>query len=127
MKLLTVLSRIAIGLPFVWLGYQAAKEPGPRVQMATKFGVPEDFSEVAVRANGAVMAAGGLAVATGLLPTVGAAAVATAMVPTTLAGHAFWNDDDPAQRAGNTIQFLKNLGLIGGLLAVVSASNRPAS
>lgn len=41
-------------------------------------------------------------------------------MPTTLAGHAFWKDSDPKVKAGNVTQFLKNLGLVGGLLAVVS-------
>lgn len=68
-----------MGAPFVYLGYQAVKEPGGRVAMATNFGIPEEYADVAVRANGAVMVLGGLSVATGLCPRLGAAAVAGAM------------------------------------------------
>jgi uncharacterized membrane protein YphA (DoxX/SURF4 family) len=40
------------------------------------------------------------------------------MVPTSLAGHAFWKIDDPVMRKTQRVQFLKNLAMIGGLLAV---------
>ena len=127
MSLLSVLSRAALGVPFVYLGYQAVKEPGPRVAMASNFGIPEEYADTAVRANGAAMVLGGLAVATGIFPRLGAAAVAGAMVPTTLAGHAFWKDSDPKAKAGNLTQVLKNLGLVGGLLAVVATSAKGSS
>lgn len=120
MSLLSVLARAALGAPFVYLGYQAVKTPGGRVAIATDFGIPAEYAETAVRANGAAMVLGGLSVATGVLPRLGALAVAGAMVPTTLAGHSFWKDTDPKARGANLTQFLKNLGLVGGLLAVAS-------
>lgn len=127
MSLLSVLGRVALGTPFIYLGYQAAKEPGGRVMAAVNVGIPEEYADAAVRANGAVMVLGGLSVATGICPRAGALAVAGSMVPTTLAGHAFWKDTDPKARAGNVIQFLKNLGLVGGLLAVASAPRRSSA
>ena len=126
MSLLSVLGRVALGAPFVYLGYQAVKEPGGRVVAATKFGIPEEYAETAVRANGAVMVLGGLSVATGICPRTGALAVAGSMVPTTLAGHSFWKDTDPKARGANLTQFLKNLGLVGGLLAVAATPYRDA-
>ncbi len=117
-----ILSRAALGIPFVILGYQAATEPGGRVQAAEKLGLPEP--ELMVRANGAAMAVGGAALATGILPRAAAAGLAASLVPTTLAGHAFWKIQDPAERKGQTIQALKNLGLIGGLLAVAASPKR---
>lgn len=122
MKFLSLLSRAAIGVPFVVLGYAAITEPGGRVKAAENFGIPEDFADLAVRANGAAMALGGLSVITGVLPQVGAAAVTASMIPTTMAGHAFWKDTDPKQRQANLVQFLKNLGMVGGLLAVIAAT-----
>ena len=124
MSLLAVLARAALGAPFVYLGYQAVMEPGGRVKAAENFGIPADYADLAVRANGGAMVAGGLSVATGILPRLGALTVAGALVPTTLAGHAFWNDTDPKAKAANTTQFLKNLGLIGGLLAVAASSRK---
>lgn len=40
------------------------------------------------------------------------------MLPTTVAGHPFWEIDDPAKRSQQRVQFLKNLGILGGLLVV---------
>lgn len=105
---------------FVHLGYQAAKTPGGRVAIATDFGIPVEYAETAVRANGAAMVLGGLSVATGVLPRLGALAVAGAMVPTTLAGALVLEGHRPQDQGANLTQFLKNLGLVGGLLAVAS-------
>ena len=73
-------------------------------------------AETLVRVNGAAQVAGGLLLATGHATRPAALLLAGSLVPTTLAGHAFWTIDDPAERAAQRIQFLKNLGLLGGLL-----------
>jgi uncharacterized membrane protein YphA (DoxX/SURF4 family) len=52
--------------------------------------------------------------------------LAGSMVPTTLAAHRFWESTDPAHRAQQRVNFLKNLGLIGGLvLAAADTEGRP--
>lgn len=114
----TVLARALLAAPFVWLGWEAAAEPGGRVDLAADLGVPSP--EAAVRLNGAAMVAGGVGLASGVAPRAAAVGLVASMVPTTLAGHAFWQQDDPGARKANRIQFLKNLGLIGGLLAVAA-------
>lgn len=124
MQLLSFLSRAALAAPFIQLGYEAAKEPGMRVKAATAVGIPEEYADAAVRANGAAMVLGGLSVATGLGSRLGAATIVGSLVPTTIAGHAFWKDTDPVARKTNQIQVLKNLGLAGGLLAVATAPRR---
>ncbi len=125
MPLTTTVARALVAAPFVVLGLDAAREPGGRVELARDFGVPEP--ELAVRANGAGMVVGGLAVGAGVAPRAGAVLVAALMVPTTLAAHAYWRDDDPAERKVDRIQFFKNAGLVGGLLAVAAASRRAES
>jgi putative oxidoreductase len=109
-------ARLLLAAPFVVLGYEAAAEPGGRVDLAAALGVPNP--EAAVRFNGAAMAAGGVALGLGVLPRAAAVGLAASLVPTTLAGHAYWHHDDPAARKQNRIQFLKNAGLLGGLVAV---------
>ena len=111
-------AKALLGLPFLWLGYDAATEPGARVAMAEDLGLSNP--EAAVRLNGAAMAAGGAALILNVFPRVAAAGLAASLVPTTLAGHPFWNEKDPATRKGHRIQVLKNVGLIGGLLAVAA-------
>jgi putative oxidoreductase len=79
-----------------------------------------------VRLNGAVQLAGGLLLATGHVTRPAAAALAGTMIPTTLAGHPFWTFDDPAARASQQTHFLKNLGILGGLLlAAADTQGKP--
>jgi putative oxidoreductase len=73
-------------------------------------------AEQAVRLNGAVQLAGATLLALGRMPRLSALAIAGTLVPTTLAGHRFWEEDDPQQRAQQRIHFLKNLAILGGLL-----------
>lgn len=117
---MTAIIRALVAAPFVVLGAQAAQEPGGRVDLARDLGVPGP--EFAVRANGIGMVVGGLVVGFGIAPRPAALLVAALMVPTTLAGHAYWEHDDPSARNANRIHFLKNVGLVGGLLAVAAAS-----
>lgn len=69
-----------------------------------------------MRFNGAAMLVGGAALALGILPRVAALGLAASLVPTTIVGHPFWNEDDPAVRRNQTIQFAKNVSMLGGLL-----------
>lgn len=110
--------RLLLALPFVLGGWAAAREPGPRVGQAAAVGVPNP--EMAVRANGIIMVAAGLALAFGRLSRGAAAVLALVLVPTTLAGHAFWKETDPQRRNGQLTHFLKNLSMIDGLLVVLA-------
>jgi len=84
-------------------------------------------SEQLVRINGAVQVVAGAALALGILPRPAAAALAVSLVPTTLAGHRFWEQDDAKKRAGQTVHFLKNAAMLGGLiLAATSTGGRPS-
>jgi putative oxidoreductase len=87
--------------------------------------IPTD-AHTLIRLNGAAQLAGGLLLATGHFTRAAAAVLAGTMVPTTLAGHPFWTYDDPAERRAHQIHFLKNIGLVGGLLlAAVDTQGRP--
>ena len=88
-------------------------------------GLPTD-TRTLVKFNGAVQVAGGILLATNTAVKPAALALAASLVPTTVAGHDFWTLDDPGQRAGHQIHFLKNLGLLGGLLlAAVDTEGKP--
>lgn len=131
MSLLTVAARILTGLPYVQLGYGAAASPGPRIGMAAPLlrqvrsvvPIPVD-DETVVRINGGLQAAAGAAVVLGVYPRPASLALAGSLIPTTLAGHDFWNQDDPAQRAQMQTQFLKNVAMVGGVLAVAAMSKK---
>jgi putative oxidoreductase len=70
------------------------------------------------------MVLGGLGLITGVLPRWAAAGLIVSLIPTTLAGHAYWSETNPQARKTSRIQLLKNLGLIGGLLAIALSDKR---
>ena len=69
-------------------------------------GIDADTEQL-VKLNGAVQVAAGTTLALGILPRVSALVLAASLVPTTLAGHRFWEEEDEAARAQQTVQFLK--------------------
>jgi uncharacterized membrane protein YphA (DoxX/SURF4 family) len=119
-------ARLLTGSTYVLLGFDALRAPGGRVDLAapllaairTKVPLPAD-DEVVVRGNAAVQVVAGTALAVGLAPRLSALALAGSLIPTTLAGHAYWAIEDPAERKAQRIQFHKNLAMIGGLLLAV--------
>jgi putative oxidoreductase len=110
-----------LGVMFMKLGFDAARAPGNRVELAADLGVPKP--EMAVRGNGAAMVLGGAALTLNKLPRLAALGLAASLVPTTLAAHAYW-EKEGADRKQQEIQFYKNLGLLGGLLLALQGKGR---
>lgn len=116
-------ARVFSGSTYVVLGFDALRAPGGRVEQAGPVlaairkwvPLPAD-DELVVRANAAVMVAAGALLAAGKAPRLSALALAGSLVPTTLAGHSYWQIEDPAMRKVQRIQFHKNMALLGGLL-----------
>lgn len=97
----------------------AKAEPvtGRLVPLARKAGVPlPEDPETVVRLNAAVQVGAALMLATGRLPRTSAAVLAASLVPTTVAGHRYWEIDDPAQKAQQRLHFFKNVSVLGGLI-----------
>lgn len=122
------LARPMLGTMFVTGGYGTLTEPQrvsakaePVVGAVSERvpGVPSE-TETAVRLNSAVQIVAGATLSFGVMPRLSAAALAGTLVPTTLAGHRFWDIDDPQERAAQRIHFLKNLAMLGGLLLAVA-------
>jgi uncharacterized membrane protein YphA (DoxX/SURF4 family) len=72
-----------------------------------------------IRVNAAVNLVGGLLLASGRLSRPAAGLLAANLVPTTLAGHPFWAMPKEERRP-HQVNFMKNLGLMGGLLLAAS-------
>jgi putative oxidoreductase len=117
-RLAVAIARVLMAGIFIHGGWNAFKEPANRAKQAEKLGLPN--AERMVRANGLAMAAGGAALALGIVPRAAAAGLIASLVPTTLAGHRFWEEEDPQARRMQLTQVLKNLGLIGGLVLLLS-------
>jgi putative oxidoreductase len=106
----------------------AAKPVIDRVVPILKQRVPQlpDDPVTLVRINAAVQMGAALALATGRMPRVASAVLAGSLIPTTLAGHRFWEQEDPQAKAAQRIQFFKNASMLGGLLlAAVDTEGKP--
>ena len=88
--------------------------------------VPRDVEQW-VKIDAAVKVGDGSLFALGKFPRLAALLLSGSIVPTTLAGHRFWEHTDPKERFGQLSHFLKNLGLLGGLLiAAVDTEGKPS-
>ena len=112
----TVIRLLLSGI-FIIGGWGAFSNPGGRPKKVAAAGIPKP--EQAVVLNGAVMIFAGLLLSLGIAPRIAATLLIGSMIPTTIVGHPFWKDKPGPEREHNLIQFLKNLGLISGLLMVL--------
>lgn len=112
------LSQILLAGIFIKGGADAFLQPGGRVQKVEAAGLPNP--QAAVELNGAAMVVGGTLLALNIAPRLAAATLAGCLIPTTVVGHAFWKEAQGPARDTHLIQFLKNLGLLGGLLLVLT-------
>ncbi|HMC37033.1 MAG TPA: DoxX family membrane protein [Actinomycetota bacterium] len=107
---------------FIHGGWHAYQEPAGRADKAAKLGLPEP--EAMVKMNAVTMMVSGASLALGIKPKLAALALAGALIPTTLAGHRFWEEQSEEGRRAQETQFLKNLGLLGGLLLLLGTRRR---
>lgn len=138
MAISRLLARPLLGSIFFVGGYNAVRNPEPLKEKARRvsekiapmaqqrgLSMPSDPATL-VRLNGALQVVGAAALATGRMPRLSAAVLAGSLVPTTYAGHAFWEETDPAQRAQQKVNFAKNLSVLGGLiLAALDTEGKP--
>jgi uncharacterized membrane protein YphA (DoxX/SURF4 family) len=84
-------------------------------------------AETLVRINGAVQVGAGVLLALGKWRRLAALALIGSIIPTTYAGHRFWEESDPITRKQQQMHFLKNAGLLGGLiLAAFDTEGEPS-
>jgi putative oxidoreductase len=76
-------------------------------------------ADAAIQAGGVMLLAGGLSVILGAKPRQGLAAIVAFLVPVTLQMHRFWEEEDPAKRMAELVNFSKNMALVGAALALM--------
>jgi putative oxidoreductase len=134
------IARPLLAAPFIYGGISTLRKPQDRVPGARPIvekvaetadkqlpvQVPQDVEQW-VKGDAAVKVIAGSLFALGRLPRLTALILSGSIVPTTLAGHRFWEHDDPTERFGQISNFLKNAGLLGGLLlAAVDTEGKPS-
>ena len=110
------LPRLLLAGIFVNGGLRTFAHAAERTGPAEKLGLPNALQ--IVRFDSAAKVVGGTAMALGILPRLAAAGLAASLVPTTLGAHRFWEMEDPRDRSMHLTHFLKNAGILGGLLLV---------
>ncbi len=120
---------------FVVGGLDAVRNPAGKAKKAQvvteplreRAGTAALDTEAMVRVNGGVQIVGGVLLATGKVRRLACLALMGSIIPTTYAGHRFWEEADPTTRSQQKMHFLKNLGLLGGLiLAAVDTEGEPS-
>lgn len=127
-----ILRRVArpmLAAVFVSGGIETLRNPKPSTQVAEPLldktvgqvqdrlpdQVPTD-AETLVKLDAMIKIGAGLALAFNKFPRLASLLLAGTVVPTTVALHRFWEYEDPQERAEQQSHFLKNVGLLGGLL-----------
>ncbi|MFI5134743.1 MAG: DoxX family protein [Chitinophagales bacterium] len=85
------------------------------------------FASLLVPLSSVMAFIGSASVLLGIYAQYGAWLLIIFLLPVTFIQHKFWTIEDPMKRRGQYINFLKNLGLIGGALFIVANGSGPLS
>ena len=117
MAVLLLIGRIIFGGYFIYSGYNHMANIQTMSGYAKFKGVPAP--RLAVGGTGVMLVLGGASVLLGVVPVVGLLLLILFLVPTSLMMHDYWTIEDPDQRMGERVNFLKNVGLAGAALALM--------
>jgi putative oxidoreductase len=118
--LIRICARLGLSAIFVYTGYgmfNNAERYAKRAAAAIPM-LPDD--PIIAKVQGGAMMGLGSMLALGVLPKLSARLLALTLIPNTVIGHPFWKAKTPEERRPQLIEFLKNLGLFGGLLYVTA-------
>jgi uncharacterized membrane protein YphA (DoxX/SURF4 family) len=111
------LGRALYGGFFAYNGLNHFNQRESMAQYAGSKGIQP--ADAAVLASGTLILAGGVSVLAGVKPRVGLALIAGFLAGVTPMMHRFWEVDDPGQRMGEQINFMKNMALFGSALMLM--------
>jgi putative oxidoreductase len=113
-----LIARILIAIVFLMsaLKYHFG---GAGMRYAESYQAP--FPRLLVPFSGLVIVVAALALAAGAWADVAALVLAAFLVVVSYFMHPFWKERDPQTKLGQQVHFLKNFGLVGGVLVVFYA------
>lgn len=112
-----LIGRVLLATIFVISGLGKLMQWDQTVAYMTAQGLPWAAGLLVIAAAAEIL--GGLSIATGTFARLGALGLVVYLVITTVVFHDFWNLAG-AERQAQLIHFLKNLAILGGLLALVA-------
>lgn len=110
--------RLIFGGYFLHAGLNHFRHIAMMAGYAGAKGVPAP--KLAVGATGLLLIAGALSILLGAFPLIGLGMIALFLIGVTPSMHAFWKIQDPMQRMGDRVNFLKNTALLGATIALVA-------
>jgi uncharacterized membrane protein YphA (DoxX/SURF4 family) len=107
-----------LGVTFVVAGTEALREGDRRARQAASLGIGDP--QTVTRATAGAQIGAGALLALGRLPRLTSLVLAATVVPDALTGHAFWSEHDKQDRQAQRSLFVRDLGLLGGLLVSIA-------
>ena len=112
-----LVGRLLLGGFFIYSSVGHFSNASMMAGYAQTKGVPSP--KAAVMFSGLLLLIGGLSILLGVYPTIGTIALAAFLIPVTFMMHAFWKVQDPMAKMGETVNFTKNLALLGAALILL--------
>ncbi len=109
-----LIGRIIFGLYFLSQSANHFMNMQGMTAYAASKGVP--MPNLAVAFTGLLLLMGAVTIGTGFQPMIGVAALVLFLIPVSFIMHRFWAISDPQQKAGEMVNFTKNMGLLGSVL-----------
>jgi putative oxidoreductase len=118
-SIILYLGRILFGGYFLYGAFGHFSKLSMMAGYAQSKGIPA--AKLAVAGSGVLLAIGGLSVIFNVLPLVGLGALILFLVPVTFMMHAFWKVQEPMAKMGETVNFAKNLALLGAVVLLLAS------
>ncbi len=116
MNTVFLIARILFALIFLLSAIGHLTQASAMAQYADYKGAPG--GKLGVILSGIAMGVGALMVLLGVFGDLGSLIVAATLIPISLFMHAFWKETDAQAKQAEQVSFNKNIGLIGGALAL---------
>lgn len=114
MAAIFLFGRLILGAYYLFGAYHHFSDTSAMARYAGSHGVP--YPTAAILVSGLLLAIAGVTLLLGLQPRVGVVALVLFFLPVTFTMHQFWADASPAARMADTVNFTKNLALLGSSL-----------
>ena len=127
---LRTLIRPLLAAPFIVGGVNALRRSKPAALSAAptrKIGGSTIDPETFAKVNAGVQIGAGVVLALGFVPRLASLVLSASLVPTTITENRFWEEREPSTRRRQMIEFAKDAGMFGGLLAAaLDTGGRPS-
>lgn len=122
-EIILLIGRILFGGFFAMMGMMHFKNLHKMTGYALSKGVPAP--KLAVAGTGLLMLLGGLGVVFGLYVDISLILIGIFLLGVTPQMHQFWKETDPQAKMNEMINFLKNMALLGAVLALYALTTSP--